>query len=120
MSLTEVFLSGREKARGESILFMSHQDVVEASGEWKHELSGEIADGAVWGKRNGRYQGQSLFLLLQAMEELIAKDYVPAWDFALPKQLYRGAEVGEWRASYRINWLQDNGVHLKLLWMKAE
>ena len=70
------------KGQGEPILFMSHQDVVEASGEWKHEpFSGEIADGAVWGRGTVDTKG-SLFCFLQA------------------KQLYRG-DRRRGRASYR-------------------
>ena len=64
------------------------------------------------GKRNGRYQG-SLFCFLQAVEELIAKDYVPACDVYLASSCTE--EIGGEGAPLTVKWLQDNGVHLKFL-----
>ena len=101
------------KGQGEPILFMSHQDVVEASGKWKYDpFGGEIADGAVWGRGTVDTKG-SLFCFLQAVEELIAKDYVPACDVYLASSCTE--EIGGEGAPLTVKWLQDNGVHLKFL-----
>ena len=49
--LTEAFFfKWKGKGQGEPILFMSHQDVVEASGEWKHDLSAEKLQMALYGE----------------------------------------------------------------------
>lgn len=65
------------------IVLMSHQDVVPADGEWAHQpFSGEIADGKVWG-RGASDTKCSLMAFLQATEELLKEDYVPACDIWL-------------------------------------
>ena len=60
------------KGLHEPILLMSHHDVVEATGEWKHEpFSGDIDDkGCVWGRGTVDTKG-SLFCIMSAAEELI-------------------------------------------------
>ena len=61
-------------------LLMNHQDVVEASGEWKYPpFSGTIADGKVWGRGTLDTKG-GLCCMLQAADELAAEGYVPARD----------------------------------------
>ena len=108
-----LFFKWKGKGQGEPILFMSHQDVVEASGVWKHDpFGGEIADGAVWGRGTVDTKG-SLFCFLQAVEELIAKDYVPACDVYLASSCTE--EIGGEGAPLTVKWLQNNGVHLKFL-----
>ena len=69
------------KGKSEPILFMSHQDVVEATGTWKHEpFSGDIdEDGNVWGRGTVDTKG-SLFCIFTALEELIAEGYEPDCD----------------------------------------
>lgn len=47
------------------------------------------------------------------MEELIAKDYVPACDVYLASSCTE--EIGGEGAPLTVKWLQDNGVHLKFL-----
>lgn len=62
------------------ILFMSHHDVVEASGAWTHPpFGGEIADGKLWGRGTLDTKG-SLFCMLCAAEELIGEGFVPPCD----------------------------------------
>ena len=64
----------------EPIMFMNHQDVVLASGKWKHEpFSGDIADGKLWGRGALDDKG-GLFGMLQAAEELMSKDFKPKRD----------------------------------------
>ncbi len=64
----------------EPILFMNHQDVVEASGDWTYPpFSGEIADGKVWG-RGALDTKCGLFGMLEAAEELIREAITPPRD----------------------------------------
>jgi len=89
----------------EPILLMSHHDVVEAPGEWKHApFSGEIAEGKLWG-RGTLDTKTSLWAMLQAADELAAEGFVPNRDIyfesacneetdgagadAISKELYR-------------------------------
>ena len=64
--------SGQNKA--EPVLFMSHQDVVEATGQWKHEpFSGHIDEtGRVWGRGTVDTKA-SLMCMLSAVEEMIER-----------------------------------------------
>lgn len=62
------------------IVLMSHQDVVPAEGEWKHEpFSGDIEDGLLWG-RGASDTKCSVMGFFQAVEELLAEGYVPEQD----------------------------------------
>jgi carboxypeptidase PM20D1 len=63
------------------IILMAHQDVVpvapETLGEWKAPpFSGAIKDGAVWGRGSIDDKG-SLVALMEALESLAAKGFVP-------------------------------------------
>ena len=65
-------ITGTAPGQKPPILLMSHQDVVAAEGEWPHEpFSGDIADGAVWGRGTVDTKG-SLFCIMQSVEELLA------------------------------------------------
>jgi carboxypeptidase PM20D1 len=91
------------------ILFMSHQDVVEATGTWEHEaFSGDIdEDGNVWGRGTVDTKG-SLFCIFTAFEELIADGYVPECD------VYIGSScTEEWSgdgAPKTVDFLEKQGV----------
>lgn len=101
------------KGHGEPILFMSHQDVVEANGEWEHDpFCGEIIDGAVWGRGTVDTKG-SLFCFLQAVEELIEKGYVPECDVYLASSCTE--EISGEGAPLTVKWLQEHDVHLRFL-----
>ncbi len=64
----------------EPVLFMNHQDVVDAEGTWKHEpFSGDIADGRVWGRGTLDDKG-GLFGMLQGAEELMVSGFQPKRD----------------------------------------
>ena len=96
------------------IMLMSHQDVVEAGGEWEHgPFSGDIDErGAVWGRGTVDTKA-SLFCLLTAVEELLAEGFVPACDVYVG-----GSCTEEWSgegAPAMAQYLKDNGVHLALL-----
>ena len=68
------------QGRGEPILIMNHQDVVEAPGAWKYPpFSGTIADGKVWGRGALDTKG-GLWAMFQAANELAATGYTPKRD----------------------------------------
>lgn len=98
----------------EPILLMSHQDVVEANGTWKHEpFSGEIDEtGRIWGRGTVDTKA-SLFCLLRAVEELIAEGFTPACDVYLASSC-----TEEWSgpgAPAIVAYLKEQGVHLSFL-----
>lgn len=63
-----------------ALVLMSHQDVVEAPGNWTYPpFSGTIAGGRLWGRGTLDVKG-NLFSILQAIEELMAEGFVPPWD----------------------------------------
>jgi len=95
------------------ILLMSHQDVVEANGEWKHApFSGDIAEDRVWG-RGSCDTKCSLMALLQAAEELIAEGFVPACDVYLSSS--RTEEIGGDGAPKIVRYLKEQGVRLAMV-----
>ena len=102
------------KSSENPILFMSHQDVVEATGVWEHEpFSGDIdEDGNVWGRGTVDTKG-SLFCIFTALEELIADGYVPECD------VYIGSScTEEWSgdgAPKTVDYLHKNGIKLALV-----
>ena len=104
--------SGAGKA--EPVLMMSHQDVVEANGEWEHgPFSGDIDEkGRVWGRGTVDTKA-SLFCILTAVEEMIADGYEPAGDIYIASSC-----TEEWSgegAPETVKYLKENGVKIKLL-----
>lgn len=101
------------KSDKDPILLMSHHDVVEASGQWKHEpFSGDIADGAVWGRGTVDTKA-SLFCFLTAVEELLGEGFTPACDVYLASSC-----TEEWSgegAPLTVQYLKDHGIHLSML-----
>ena len=98
----------------EPIMLMSHQDVVEANGQWEHEpFSGDIDEnGRVWGRGTVDTKA-SLFCIFTALEELIAEGYEPSCDVYIASSC-----TEEWSgdgAPATAAWLTEHGVHLKLL-----
>lgn len=98
----------------EPILLMSHQDVVEAGGEWEHEpFRGDIDEtGRVWGRGTVDTKG-SLFCIFTAVEELIAEGFRPECDVYIASSC-----TEEWSgngAPLTVEYLKKNGVHLALL-----
>ena len=96
------------------ILLMSHQDVVEANGEWKHEpFSGDIDDkGCVWGRGSVDTKA-SLFCIFSALEELIWEGYEPECDVYIASSCTE--EISGEGAPLIAKYLKDQGVHLELL-----
>ncbi len=104
----------RGKGTTEPILFMSHHDVVEATGAWEHEpFSGDIDEnGCVWGRGTVDTKA-SLFCLLTAAEELMAEGFVPECDVYLASSC-----TEEWSgegAPATVKYLKEQGIKLGLV-----
>lgn len=101
------------KSSKKPILLMSHQDVVPAEGEWKHEpFSGDIADGKVWG-RGAADTKCSVMAFFEAVEELLKEGYTPPVDVYLASSC-----TEEWAgdgAPTIVNELKRRGVELFLV-----
>lgn len=106
-------ITGTAPGQKPPILLMSHQDVVAAEGEWQHgPFSGEIADGAVWGRGTVDTKG-SLFCIMQSVEELLANGWKPECDVYIASSC-----TEEWSgdgAPATAAWLREHGVHLGML-----
>lgn len=102
------------KSNQKPILLMSHQDVVEAGGEWEHApFSGDIdEEGRVWGRGTVDTKG-SLFCIFTAIEELIKDGYQPEVD------VYIGSScTEEWSgdgAPATVQYLKEQGIELELV-----
>ncbi len=102
------------KGDEEPILFMSHHDVVEATGAWEHEaFSGDIdEEGNVWGRGTVDTKA-SLFCELTAVEELIAEGYVPERDVYIASSC-----TEEWSgegAPLTVEYLKSQGIRFAYL-----
>lgn len=101
------------KSSEKPILLMSHQDVVPAEGEWKHEpFSGDIADGKVWG-RGAADTKCTVMAFFEAVEELLKEGYTPPVDVYLASSC-----TEEWAgdgAPTIVNELKRRGVELFLV-----
>lgn len=102
------------KGNHEPILLMSHQDVVEATGDWNHEpFSGDIDEkGCVWGRGTVDTKG-SLFCIFSALEELIWEGYEPECDVYIASSCTE--EISGEGAPLIAKYLKDQGVQLALL-----
>lgn len=99
--------------KADPILFMSHQDVVEATGEWKYPpFSGQIAEGKIWGRGTVDTKG-SLFCIFQSLDELIEEGYEPNVDVYIASS--NTEEVAGDGAPKIVKYLSDNNVHLQFL-----
>lgn len=69
---------GKDHSR--RVMFMNHQDVVPASGNWHYPpFSGAIEEGKVWGRGTLDTKG-GLFGMLQAADHLAEEGFVPSCD----------------------------------------
>ena len=102
------------QGNSQPILFMSHHDVVEATGTWEHgAFSGDIDEnGCVWGRGTVDTKA-SLFCMLTAVEEMIADGYKPECDVYLASSC-----TEEWSgegAPLTVQYLKEQGVKLAYL-----
>ena len=102
------------KGQAMPILLMAHMDVVPASDEgWRYPpFSGEIADGAVWG-RGAMDTKCSLLGFFQAAEELLSEGFEPDCDIYLASSCTE--EIGGEGAPRIVAWLKEHGVRLGMV-----
>lgn len=96
------------------ILLMGHQDVVPASPEgWSVEpYSGVVKDGKVYG-RGALDCKSTMFVELQAVEELLKEGFTPPCDVYLEYAI--NEETGGAGAANAMNYLRDKGITLDLV-----
>lgn len=94
------------------VLFLNHQDVVEASGSWTHApFSGEITDGKLWGRGTLDDKG-GLWAMLQAADELAEENFVPPADIYF---LSSCTEETDGSGADKITQeLQNRGLHFEM------
>ncbi len=102
------------KGNHEPILFMSHHDVVEATGTWEHgAFSGDIdEEGRVWGRGTVDTKA-SLFCELTAVEEMIQEGFVPEGDVYIASSC-----TEEWSgegAPLTVEYLKEQGIQFAYL-----
>ena len=101
------------KSSEKPILIMSHQDVVEATGDWKYPpFSGEIAEGKVWGRGTSDTKC-TVMAFLQAAEELLKEGYTPDCDVYIASSCTE--EIGGDGAPKIVDYLDKQGVKLFLV-----
>ena len=96
------------------ILFMGHQDVVPASDEgWRvPAYSGEVIDGCLYGRGTLDCKG-TMYVQLQAVEELLEEGFVPPCDVYLEYSI--NEETGGDGAAAAMRCLRDKGIRLALV-----
>lgn len=95
------------------ILLMSHQDVVEASGEWKYPpFSGEIADGKIWGRGTIDTKG-ALCAILESVEFLLSTGFEPSCDIYVASS--NNEEITGDGAIKTVEYLYNKGIKLDLV-----
>lgn len=101
------------KSSEKPILIMSHQDVVEATGEWKYPpFSGEVVEGKVWGRGTSDTKC-TVMAFLQAAEELLKEGYTPDCDVYIASSCTE--EIGGDGAPKIVDYLDKQGVRLFLV-----
>ncbi len=101
------------KSSEKPILIMSHQDVVEATGDWKYPpFSGKVAEGKVWGRGTSDTKC-TVMAFLQAAEELLKEGYTPDCDVYIASSCTE--EIGGDGAPKIVDYLDKQGVRLFLV-----
>lgn len=101
------------KSHDHAVLLMSHQDVVEATGEWKYPpFAGKIAEGRIWGRGTMDTKG-SLCAILEAVEELLRENFTPSCDVYVASSC--NEEIMGDGAPKTAEYLQAHGVKLDLV-----
>lgn len=101
------------KSHDHAVLLMSHQDVVEATGEWKYPpFAGKIAEGRIWGRGTMDTKG-SLCAILEAVEELLRENFTPSCDVYVASSC--NEEIMGDGAPKTAEYSQAHGVKLDLV-----
>ena len=101
-------------AQKKPILLMGHQDVVPASNDgWRVDAySGAVIDGNLYGR--GCLDCKStMYVELQAVEELLAEGFTPPCDVYLSYSI--NEETGGDGAAAAVRYLQEKGIRLALV-----
>ncbi|MDD4010855.1 MAG: M20/M25/M40 family metallo-hydrolase [Sphaerochaetaceae bacterium] len=112
IGLEKVFLrvwQGLDKTL-DPLVLMSHQDVVEASGNWTYPpFSGMIKDGYVWGRGALDNKG-TLFSILEASDQLASQGFQPE------RTIYflsgKNEEIGGEDARRAREWFISHSIHI--------
>ena len=96
------------------VLFMGHQDVVPASDEgWSvPAYSGVVKDGNLYGRGAMDCKG-TMYVQLQAVEELLEEGFVPPCDVYLEYSI--NEETGGDGAAAAMRYLRDKGIRFALV-----
>ena len=96
------------------ILLMGHQDVVPASDEgWSvPAYSGQVVDGNLYG-RGSLDCKSTMFVELQAVEELLGEGFVPPCDVYLEFSI--NEETGGQGAANAVAWLRNKGLRFAMV-----
>ena len=96
-------------ANKQPILFMGHQDVVPASDDgWSvPAFSGAVKDGCLYGRGTLDCKG-TMYVQMQAVEELLAEGFVPPCDVYLEYSI--NEETGGDGAAAAMRYLRDKGI----------
>lgn len=96
------------------ILLMGHQDVVPASDEgWSvPAYSGTVVDGCLYG-RGAMDCKSTMYVELQAVEELLAEGFTPPCDIYLEYSI--NEETGGDGAAHAMQYLKERGIELAIV-----
>ncbi len=96
------------------ILLMGHQDVVPATDEgWSvPAYSGKVVDGCLYGRGAMDCKG-TMYMELQAVEELLAEGFTPKCDVYLEYSI--NEETGGMGAANAMEYLKNKGIRLALV-----
>ncbi len=96
------------------VLFMGHQDVVPASDDgWSvPAYSGQVVDGCLYG-RGALDCKSTMFVEMQAVEELLEEGFVPPCDVYLEYAI--NEETGGMGAANAMEYLRDKGLRFALV-----
>ncbi len=105
-----ILLKWAGKSSARPIVLMAHQDVVPAvDGDWTHgPFSGDLADGKIWG-RGAMDCKNTLFITINAVEELLNEGFVPENDVYLSYS--DNEETSGPGAEYAVEWFKSHDVH---------
>ena len=105
--------AGKDPAR-KPILFMGHQDVVPASDQgWKvPAYSGAVIGGDLYG-RGAMDCKSTMYVELQAVEELLSEGFTPPCDVYLEYSI--NEETGGDGAASAVRYLKEKGIELALV-----
>ncbi|MEG1986311.1 MAG: M20/M25/M40 family metallo-hydrolase [Clostridia bacterium] len=108
-----VMLCWEGKQHDNPLILMSHMDVALVNGDWdKPAFSGEISDGAVWGRGAVDTKG-SLCAIFEAAESLLSEGYLPERDVYILSSSKE--EIAGDDAVHMAKWFTENNIKPKLV-----